>query len=136
MSGQDDVVWTNARTEDDDAPVKGPGLWRAMRRGLARRCPRCGEAPAFNGYLSVRDHCSHCGENLGSYRADDAPPYFTIFLVGHIVIPLMLWVEKAWAPDIWVHAALWVPLSLVLTLATLPYIKGAVLGLMLQLRIH
>ena len=48
----------------------------------------------------------------------------------------MLWVEKAWAPDIWVHAALWVPLSLVLTLATLPYIKGAVLVLMLQLRIH
>ena len=128
-SDQDEAFWT-----DDHG-----GRWRKRpphETGLRGRCPRCGEAPAFNGYLSVRDHCSHCGENLGSYRADDAPPYFTIFLVGHIVIPLMLWVEKAWAPDIWVHAALWVPLSLVLTLATLPYIKGAVLGLMLQLRIH
>ena len=86
--------------------------------------------------LKVRDPCDHCGEALGSYRADDAPPYFTIFLVGHIVVPLMLWVEKDWMPDLWVHVLLWIPLSLILTFLFLPRIKGAVLGAMVHLGIH
>ncbi|WP_372002465.1 DUF983 domain-containing protein [Tistrella mobilis] len=136
MSGQEEMVWTNAMTEEAAAEPVRPGFWRALRRGFARRCPRCGEAPAFAGYLKVRDHCDHCGEALDSYRADDAPPYFTIFLVGHIVVPLMLWVEKDWMPDLWVHVLLWIPLSLILTFLFLPRIKGAVLGAMVHLGIH
>jgi len=102
----------------------------ALLRGIARRCPACGEAPAFSGYLKVRAACTTCGEALGEIRADDAPPYFTIFLVGHIVIPLLLIVERLYAPSSLVHALIWVPLTVVLTLAFLPVIKGGTLGLM------
>ena len=48
--------------------------------------------------LKVADSCDACGEELHHHRADDAPPYFTMFIVGHIVIPLVLVVEKLWAP--------------------------------------
>lgn len=82
----------------------------------------------FAGYLKVRGDCAACGLDLGSYRSDDAPPYFTILIVGHIVGPLMLIAEQQAQPPEWLHALLWVPLTLFLTLTLLPRIKGAVVG--------
>jgi uncharacterized protein (DUF983 family) len=68
-------------------------------------------------------------------RADDAPPYFTIFIVGHIVIPLMLIAERDYAPSPWTMAAIFLPLTLVLTLALMRPVKGATVGLMMRLGI-
>jgi uncharacterized protein (DUF983 family) len=81
----------------------------------------------------VRQACSACGAPVGRVRADDAPPYFTIFLVGHIVVPLMLLLERGSAPDLWVMAAIFLPLTLALCLILLRPVKGATLGLMLAL---
>lgn len=110
--------------------------WAAMRRGARLRCPACGVGRMFHRYLKVSDHCPQCGEALHHQRADDAPPYMTIFVVGHIVLPLLLFVERGWSPPDWVHAALWIPLTLMLTLAILPAIKGALIGLQWALRMH
>ena len=71
----------------------------------------------FRRYLKVADACPHCGEELHHHRADDAPPYFTIVIVGHIVVSLVLAVEMAYRPPLWLHAALWLPLTVILTLA-------------------
>jgi uncharacterized protein (DUF983 family) len=89
----------------------------------------------FNGYLRVIAECPNCHAPLGLARADDAPPYFTIIVVGHIVIPSMLILERTVAPPLWVDMALWLPLTLVLALALLRPIKGATVGLMLKLGI-
>ena len=70
----------------------------------------------FRRYLKVVDACPHCGEELHHHRADDAPPYFTIVIVGHIVVGLVLAVEMAYRPPLWVHAALWLPLTLLVAL--------------------
>jgi uncharacterized protein (DUF983 family) len=105
----------------------------ALGRGFLGRCPACGQTHLFNGYLRVVLECSVCHAPLGEVRADDAPPYFTIVVVGHIVIPGMLMLEKAASPPMWMQAALWVPLTLALTLALLRPIKGATVGLMLRL---
>ena len=101
--------------------------------GLRGECPCCGTSPLFNGWLRVADSCPTCDTPLGQVRADDAPPYFTIFAVGHVIVPGMLWLEKAHAPDLWIHAAIWVPLTLALSLALMRPIKGATIGLMLKL---
>lgn len=105
----------------------------AMLRGLRGICPCCGEAKLFAGWLRVADRCGHCDAPLGQVRADDAPPYFTIFAVAHIVIPGMVWLERAQSPEIWVQTAIWVPLTLVLSLALMRPVKGATIGLMLKL---
>jgi uncharacterized protein (DUF983 family) len=55
--------------------------------------------------------------------------YFTVLLVGHIVVPLMLVAEQLYSPADWIHMALWIPLTLVLSLAILPCAKGALVGL-------
>lgn len=107
-----------------------------MLRGSRGKCPSCGTGPLFTKFMKVAGTCGHCGEALHHQRADDAPPYFTIFIVGHILIPLVFIVERVWQPSYLVHAALWLPLTLGLTFALMPIVKGAVVGLQWALGMH
>lgn len=115
----------------DDRP-----LLPALLRGFHRRCPACGCAPAFAGYLKLVPACTACGAPLGQIRADDFPPYVTILLVGHIVVPLILLVEQISPLSLGLQMAIWPLLTLLLTLALLPLLKGAVVGLMWSLRLR
>ena len=110
-----------------------PPLLTELGRGFRGRCPTCGEGTIFKGFLKIRRFCLCCGAPLGQVQADDLPPYFTMLAVGHIIIPGMLLLEQSKAPPIWLQMALWVPLTLVLTLGLLRPIKGATVGLMLHL---
>jgi uncharacterized protein (DUF983 family) len=110
-----------------------PPMSVALFRGACNRCPACGETRLFRKFLKVTPVCSHCSAPLGLARADDAPPYFTILLVAHIIVPLMFWLERAREPPLWVHAAIWLPLTVVLCVGLLQPIKGATVGLMLKL---
>jgi uncharacterized protein (DUF983 family) len=103
-------------------------LWQAMRRGLHCRCPNCGEGRLFRAYLKVVDCCAVCGIDLHHQRADDAPPYFVMLITGHIVVPSALIVETEFAPPLWLHALIWLPLTLALALGLLQPIKGAIVG--------
>ena len=100
-----------------------------MRRGLRKRCPCCGSGAIFKGYTAVNAYCATCGLALHHQRADDAPPYFTVIIVGHLVVPLTLVAEQLYAPPTWLQLALWLPLTLVMSLSLLPRIKGALIGL-------
>jgi uncharacterized protein (DUF983 family) len=108
----------------------------ALLRGWAGRCPSCGARTLFTAYLKMAAHCPACDAGFEGYRADDAPAYFVIFIVGHIIVPLVLLVEKLHEPALWVHAALWVPLCVVMSLWLLPRVKGAVIGLLWALRVR
>ena len=109
---------------------------QAMTRGAAHTCPACGAAPLYASYLRVNDTCPSCRSELHHHRADDAPPYFTIFIAGHILLGLMLTLEQVAHPPIWLHLAIVLPLCVVLCLALLPRIKGALVGLQWALRMH
>jgi uncharacterized protein (DUF983 family) len=108
----------------------------SLLRGASLKCPACGQGAMFRRYLKVADTCPQCGEALHHQRADDAPPYFTIVIVGHVVVGLVLAVEMACRPPLWVHAALWLPLTVVLTLVVLPLVKGALVALQWALMMH
>ena len=111
-------------------------FWPAMKRGMAQTCPACGQGKLFSSYLKVNDKCPNCGEAYHHHEADDAPPYFTIFIVGHIVVPAMLVVEKLWRPELMTHALIWLPLTLALSLTLLPITKGAVVAAQWAKRMH
>jgi len=113
-------------------PWPVPPLSVAMSRGFLGRCPACGQTKLFRGFLKVEPVCANCGAPLGAARADDAPPYFTIAIVAHVVIGLLVWVEVAYSPPLWVHAAIFLPLTLVMTFALMQPVKGATVGLMLH----
>ena len=111
--------------------------WLAVKRGYQGKCPKCGEASMFRAFLKVADDCSACGEELHHQRADDAPPYMTIFVVGHIIGAGMLMMEHQNDElPIWIHSIVWPILTLVLSFYFLPRIKGALIGLQWALRMH
>lgn len=123
------------RWSRDAAPAAaaGPGLFTAMRRGAAGRCPCCGQTRLFNGWLRQAELCAVCHAPLGRVRADDAPPYFVIFFAAHLVIAIQVALESVAQLGLWTEAAIFLPFTLALCLGLLRPVKGATIGLMLQL---
>jgi uncharacterized protein (DUF983 family) len=116
---------------DDPAPAATAEPNRFLEgfiRGLKRRCPNCGEGALYTGYLTVQPTCPVCGNDNSQYRADDAGPYFTILLVGHIAVGPMLFFPFIWKAPIALVLGTTLPVLLVLTLVLLPVVKGAVIG--------
>lgn len=111
-------------------------MWPAMLRGFSRRCPECGQGRMFQGFLKVSHECEACGTALHHQRADDAPPYFTIFIVGHVVIPAVLAMVRYTDWSTLAILGLWLPLSMLMTFWLLPRVKGALVGLQWQQRMH
>jgi uncharacterized protein (DUF983 family) len=111
-------------------------LWQAMARGLRCRCPSCGEGKIFRAFLKVADKCPACGENLSHHRADDLPAYLVILIVGHVVVGAFMGVEAASDLSMGQHLAIWVPLTVIGSLALLRPVKGAVVGLQWALGMH
>jgi uncharacterized protein (DUF983 family) len=120
---------------DSTKPKLKRSLSVALWRGLRQRCPSCGRGAIFGHYVRINETCAVCGLAFAPYRSDDAPAYFTIAVVGHLIVPGVLILEQTMRPATWVHMVTWLPLTLVMTLALLPRMKGALLGVQWMLRI-
>lgn len=102
----------------------------AILRGAAGLCPKCGRGRLFRRYLKVAERCPACGEPYGHYRADDAPPWLTIIVVGHLLVPIVLLVEQNFHPALWIQMSVWPAVGLALTLTLLPRCKGVIVALL------
>jgi uncharacterized protein (DUF983 family) len=125
------TVWTRESVKGEKRD-----LWSAMKRGFRGRCPRCGEGKLFRAFLKVDDNCSSCGLDYTPHRADDLPAYLVIVVVGHIVVPIVLFIETNFSPAVWLQLAVYLPLTFVSSLLLLQPIKGAVVGFQWALRMH
>ena len=96
---------------------------------LLCRCPRCGEGRIFTGLLTVRDSCPACGLDLSSEDAGDGPAVFVMFPLGALVVGVGAWIEFAFAPPIWVHLLVLVPLILISAVALLRPLKAGLIAL-------
>ena len=111
-------------------------LGKALLHALRLRCPCCGRGRLFRRYLKTVDRCSACGEALHHHRADDAPAYLTMLIVGHVLVPAALFVEMAFQPLYVWHFLAWGPLAVVLSLTLLPLIKSVIVALQWALYMH
>ena len=125
------TVWTR-----NSVSAEKRDLWTAMKRGFRGRCPRCGEGKLFRAFLKVDDHCSSCSLDYTPHRADDLPAYLVIVIVGHIMVPLALWIETNYSPPVGLQLSIYLPLTLIASLALLQPVKGAVVGFQWALRMH
>ncbi|HEY2755544.1 MAG TPA: DUF983 domain-containing protein [Pseudolabrys sp.] len=100
-----------------------------IARGLRGRCPRCGEGALFRGFLTLRERCDRCGLDYTFADAGDGPAVFVILIGGAIVVCAALVTEVVYQPPYWVHAALWLPLILIVTLVPLRPLKGVMIAL-------
>ena len=101
----------------------------AMINGAKQKCPCCGQGRLFRSFLKTNHACEVCSLEFHHHRADDAPPYFTIVIVGHFIVSAILTLEVAVKPPLWLHMLIWIPLSIVFSLILLGPIKGAIVGL-------
>jgi uncharacterized protein (DUF983 family) len=104
-------------------------LGDSVRRGLAGRCPRCGQGPLFAGFLKVAPRCEKCGLDFQFADSADGPAFFVMSLAGFVVVCAALVVEVLYQPPYWLHAVLWLPLILVATLLPLRPAKGLMIAL-------
>jgi uncharacterized protein (DUF983 family) len=123
-------------TRPHDPETADRMLWRSIGRGLRCRCPNCGQGKLFGGYLTSVDHCAVCQEEFIHHRADDLPPYLTVFVVGHLVVALFMAAEQMADLSLAAHLAIWIPVTVVLCLALLRPFKGATIGLQWAMRMH
>ena len=141
--GQDD---RGALARGDDRPLAEDDAARAwlalqtlpklplmMARGSVGRCPVCGQAPLYAGFLRVVEQCASCAAPLGAVRADDAPPYFTIFITAHMIIALVVVAGQRTNLAVWTMIAMFLPLTVVMAMVLLRPVKGATVGVMLKL---
>ena len=110
-----------------------PTLPLLMARGGMGRCPVCGLSRLFAGYLRVVEQCASCAAPLGAVRADDAPPYFTIFITAHVIIALVVVTGQHTNLPVWSMIAFFLPLTMVIAMLLLRPVKGATVGVMLKL---
>jgi uncharacterized protein (DUF983 family) len=92
--------------------------------GMRGLCPRCGQGRLFKGFLDLQPRCAVCGLDFSFADSADGPAVFIMMIVGLIVVGLALFVEFTFSPPWWVHALLWIPLILALSLGLLRPLKG------------
>lgn len=109
---------------DTPDPKGQPGLAAAALFGL---CPRCGARSLFAGAARFAEQCSACRLDYSRFNVGDGPAAFLTMVIGAVVVGLAFWVELRFAPPLWVHALLWVPLVTASTLWGLRVSKAALL---------
>lgn len=97
--------------------------------GLAGKCPRCGQGKLFDGFLSIKTSCASCGLDYSFADSGDGPAVFVIMIVGFIVVGLVLFVELAYQPPMWLHLVIWLPLTVLLAAMVLRPLKGLLIAL-------
>ncbi|KQO76882.1 DUF983 domain-containing protein [Rhizobium sp. Leaf262] len=111
-------------------------LGRSIMRGMLSRCPACGNGHLFRAWLKPVDECASCGADMHHQRSDDLPPYISIMILGHVAVGGFMMTDTVFLVPMWVHFAIWVPITILVALLTIQPIKGGVIGLQWALKMH
>jgi uncharacterized protein (DUF983 family) len=135
MPDQDEgpVRWPPPRFEPGTLPMPAWGV--ALARGLAMRCPACGRAGIFRGFIAIKPVCSHCGVPLGRVRLELLPSYLTILLGLWVMGTIMFAVARLWHPRLVPFIVLFVPICVLFELAVVRPVRGFVLAAMLKMNV-
>jgi len=83
----------------------------------------------FRGYLKIAPRCEACGLDYAGFDAGDGPAVFVILIVGCLVAGGALILEAAVSPPYWVHAVIWLPAVVILSIVFLRLAKSTLLVL-------
>lgn len=92
-------------------------------------CPRCGRGSLFKGFLTLNAACAQCGLSYKNFEAADGPAVFIILIVGFIVLGSAAVAEIIFQPPMWLHMVIWLPMTVVLSLALLRPFKSLFISL-------
>lgn len=110
--------------------------WPAIQMGLKCRCPACGEAPLFERFLKPYVACPTCQQHWHHHQADDFPAYLVIFIVGHIMVPLVILANQMFQLSTGLQMLLWPGLTALFALGLLQPVKGGVIAYQWARQMH
>lgn len=125
-----------ARDRNEPGPCRPGSLLAAMDRGARNRCPACASERLFPQFLRPVTICRACGEDWSHQQADDFPAYIVILIVGHLLAPAIIPVQRAFDPPAWVHMVLWVSIAAGLMIGLLQPAKGAIIAVQWWFGMH
>jgi uncharacterized protein (DUF983 family) len=98
------------------------------RSAFLGKCPRCGEGKLYRAFLKLADCCNHCDLDYSFADSGDGPAVFVIMIVGFLATGGVLYTEFTFEPPIWLHVVLWGPLTILLSLLFLYWLKGGLIA--------
>ena len=100
-----------------------------LARGFRKTCPQCGKGPLLTGYLKPQASCSACKEDFSHISADDGPAWLTLLIIGHAVVPLMLFFGRSDVVPLWLAILMLAVITLIGVYFILPRAKGIFIAL-------
>ena len=110
-------------------PALPASLSAAILRGIIGKCPRCGEARLFRAFLKPIAHCPACQQDWTPQRADDMPPYISILITGHVLVPVIIYFAAVATIPMWQAMVICLALAAIMMIGLLQPAKGAVIAL-------
>ena len=102
-------------------------IGKVLRRGLRKRCPRCGEDPVFQRWHEVKPACTACGLEFQSRESNCwGFMYLSTAAITGIFFVVMLIYRP---PSLFLRRTALFFLGLALLTASLPYRKSVALAL-------
>jgi uncharacterized protein (DUF983 family) len=95
-----------------------------LKAGLLCRCPACGNAPLFDGYLTLKSKCIACGADFAASETGEGPAVFVILVAGAICVPFILSAQLIFKPPIWLLSIIGLPLTAAVCLGLLRPFKA------------
>ena len=79
-----------------------PTLGTILKRGIARKCPRCGKGKVFKRWVTLHDNCSECGLQ---YLRDQGDLWGYLLFVDRamFIFPLVVMFYFGW----WNPSSVW-----------------------------
>lgn len=121
-------------TADFDSAAANRSTASVLASGCFGRCPRCGRGQLFDGLLKVTEECEVCGLRFSGHDAGDGPAVAVIFILGFVIVGLAWVLELLLAPPLWVHAAIWIPLTVAGSIVLLRPLKGLTVAIQYRYR--
>lgn len=78
-----------------------PSSRTALIRGLALKCPACGQGALYRAYLKPVDTCAACGALLGQVPSEDGPAWLTVLMLAPFLVAVTFVVSMSDLP-LWI----------------------------------
>ncbi len=115
--------------------IKKQKKFTLIQRGFKKKCPVCGKSSLYSSYIKLVSKCVACQTDFTCYQTDDGPAYCTIFIVGHVIIPMLVVSEgMSSPPPILFQFIFWPLLTIVTSIWLLPRVKGAFLAFQISVK--
>jgi uncharacterized protein (DUF983 family) len=99
-----------------------------VAQALHGLCPRCGAKTLFADLVKFNDRCPACALDFTQFNVGDGPAAFLTLILGTVVVILAITLELTLHPPLWLHMAVWIPVTAAGVVASLRLAKGALLA--------